>query len=117
MGSDGRVLGKALRATEDAQGDYGASFAAGLLFGYSFGQTQFNIGFTPGIQAFTAAVLGGIGNIRGALLGGLALGLVQNISGGCFGTEWQDVATFAILVLVLMFRPTGILSKSVGGTT
>jgi branched-chain amino acid transport system permease protein len=91
--------------------------AAGLLFGYSFGQTQFNIGFTPGIQAFTAAVLGGIGNIRGALLGGLALGMIQNISGGCFGTQWQDVATFAILVLVLMFRPTGILSKGVGGTT
>jgi branched-chain amino acid transport system permease protein len=91
--------------------------AAGLLFGYSFGQTSFAIGFTPGIQAFTAAVLGGIGNIRGALLGGLALGLVQNISGGCFGTQWQDVATFAILVLVLMFRPTGILSRSVGGTT
>ena len=91
--------------------------AAGLLFGFSFGQTQFSIGFTPGIQAFTAAVLGGIGNIRGALVGGLALGLIQNISGGCFGTQWQDVATFVILVLVLMFRPTGILSKSVGGTT
>jgi branched-chain amino acid transport system permease protein len=91
--------------------------AAGLLFGYSFGQTSFAIGFAPGIQAFTAAVLGGIGNIRGALLGGLALGLIQNISGGCFGTQWQDVATFAILVLVLMFRPTGILSRSVGGTT
>lgn len=89
--------------------------AAGLLFGFSFGQTQFSIGFTPGIQAFTAAVLGGIGNVRGALVGGLVLGLVQNISGGCFGTQWQDVATFAILVFVLMFRPTGILSKSVGG--
>jgi branched-chain amino acid transport system permease protein len=83
--------------------------AAGLLYGFSFGRTQFDIGFLPGIKAFTAAVLGGIGNIRGALVGGLALGLIENISAGCFGTQWKDVAAFAILVLVLMFRPTGIL--------
>ena len=91
--------------------------AAGLLFGYSFGRTVFFIGFLPGIKAFTAAVLGGIGSIRGALLGGLALGLIENISAGCFGAQWRDVSAFTILVLVLMFRPTGIFAEGVGGKT
>ena len=89
--------------------------AAGLLYGYSFGRTTFDIGFLPGIKAFTAAVLGGIGNIRGALAGGLALGLIENISAGCFGAQWKDVSSFLILVLVLMFRPTGIFSEGLGG--
>ena len=88
---------------------------AGLLYGYSYGRTTFDIGFLPGIKAFTAAVLGGIGNIRGALAGGLALGLIENISAGCLGAQWKDVSSFVILVLVLMFRPTGIFSGSLGG--
>lgn len=89
--------------------------AAGLLFGFSFGRTQFDIGFLPGIKAFTAAVLGGIGDIRGALVGGMVLGFAENISAGCFGTQWRDVAAFTILVLVLMFRPTGLLNRGLGG--
>jgi branched-chain amino acid transport system permease protein len=90
--------------------------AAGLLYGFSFGRTAFDIGFLPGIKAFTAAVLGGIGNLRGALVGGLALGLIENISAGCFGTQWKDVSAFAILVLVLMFRPTGLFRQGIGGS-
>jgi branched-chain amino acid transport system permease protein len=82
--------------------------AAGLLFGMAFGRTQWNIGFLPGIKAFTAAVMGGIGSIRGALVGGLALGLMENISAGCFGTHWRDVVAFVLLVGVLMVRPSGL---------
>ena len=84
---------------------------AGLLFGWSFGVTRFQIGFLPGVKAFTAAVLGGIGNIRGALLGGLLLGVFENVAAGCFGIQWRDVVAFLILVLVLMFRPTGLLGE------
>ncbi|MEX2393982.1 MAG: branched-chain amino acid ABC transporter permease [Actinomycetota bacterium] len=86
--------------------------AAGLLFGMSFGRTQWRIGFLPGIKAFTAAVLGGIGSIRGALAGGLLLGMMENVSAGCFGTQWRDVVAFVVLVAVLMFRPTGIFGES-----
>ncbi|HVE93097.1 MAG TPA: branched-chain amino acid ABC transporter permease [Actinomycetota bacterium] len=82
--------------------------AAGLLFGMSYGRTRFDIGFLPAIKAFTAAVLGGIGSIRGALVGGLILGLLENVSAGCFGTQWRDVVAFVILVGVLMVRPTGL---------
>jgi branched-chain amino acid transport system permease protein len=71
------------------------------------------IGFFPGIKAFTAAVLGGIGNIRGAMLGGLVLGMVEAYSVPCFGTQWVDVTAFVVLVLVLMFRPTGLLGEQV----
>ncbi|ASR37177.1 branched-chain amino acid ABC transporter permease [Prauserella marina] len=71
-------------------------------------------GFLLGIKAFTAAVLGGIGNLRGALLGGLLLGLMENYGQSLFGGEWKDVVAFALLVLILMFRPTGILGESLG---
>ena len=63
--------------------------AAGVLYGVFFTQAQFNMGFIPGIKAFTAAVLGGIGNVRGAMLGGLLLGLVENLGVACIGTQWQ----------------------------
>jgi branched-chain amino acid transport system permease protein len=89
--------------------------AAGVLYGMFFGQTRFDLGFIPGIKAFTAAVLGGIGNIRGALVGGLLLGVVENVGSGCFGNQWKDVIAFVMLVGVLMFRPTGILGEGVGG--
>lgn len=83
----------------------------GLLFGWSFGVTRFEIGFTQGIKAFTAAVLGGIGNIRGAAAGGLLLGVFENVAAGCFGTQWRDVVAFGILVAVLMFKPTGLFGE------
>jgi branched-chain amino acid transport system permease protein len=88
--------------------------AAGTLFGVFFEAARYNIGFLPGIKAFTAAVLGGIGNIRGALLGGLLLGLLENWGSAVLGAEWKDVFAFTILVLVLMFRPTGLLGESLG---
>ena len=89
--------------------------AAGLLYVLVLGAPAYwFIGFQPGIKAFTAAVLGGIGNIRGAMLGGLLLGLVEAYSVPCFGEQWKNVTAFAVLVLVLMFRPTGILGERVG---
>lgn len=74
----------------------------------------YNGGFLLGIKAFTAAVLGGIGNLRGALVGGLLLGLVENYGQSLFGGEWKDIVAFVVLVVVLMFRPTGILGESLG---
>ncbi|MEA2827287.1 MAG: branched-chain amino acid transport system permease protein [Actinomycetota bacterium] len=88
--------------------------AAGTLFGIFFEAARFDIGFLPGIKAFTAAVLGGIGNIRGALLGGLLLGLMENWGSTVLGGEWKDVFAFTVLVLVLLFRPTGLLGESLG---
>lgn len=85
---------------------------AALLWGLRF-STRFDVGFLPGIKAFTAAVLGGIGNIRGALLGGLTLGVIENIGAGCFGDAWKDVIAFTVLVAVLLFRPTGLLGEEV----
>ena len=86
--------------------------AAGTLFGIFFETARYNIGFLPGIKAFTAAVLGGIGNIRGALLGGFALGLLENWGATVLGGQWKDVFAFSVLVLVLLFRPTGLLGES-----
>ena len=71
-------------------------------------------GFVLGIKAFSAAVLGGIGNLRGALLGGLLLGVMENYGQAVFGTQWRDVVAFVLLVLVLLVRPTGILGESLG---
>lgn len=90
--------------------------AGGTLSAIFFEQARYNIGFLPGIKAFTAAVLGGIGNIRGALLGSLLLGLLENYGSAVLGGQWKDVFAFAILVLVLMFRPTGLLGESLGRT-
>jgi branched-chain amino acid transport system permease protein len=74
----------------------------------------YNGGFLLGIKAFVAAVLGGIGNLRGALLGGLILGLAENYGQTLFGGGWRDVVAFVLLIVVLMFRPTGILGESLG---
>lgn len=87
--------------------------AAGFLFGLQNG-VIYTMGFTPGLKAFTAAVLGGIGNIRGAVLGGLILGVVESMSVSCINTDWIDVTAFGILVLVLLIRPTGILGERLG---
>jgi branched-chain amino acid transport system permease protein len=85
---------------------------AGVLYAMEFENVNYRIGFVLGIKAFTAAVLGGIGNIRGALLGGIVLGLVENWSAIFFGSQWKDVIAFVILVVVLLFRPTGVLGES-----
>ncbi|MBA3655442.1 MAG: branched-chain amino acid ABC transporter permease [Actinobacteria bacterium] len=88
--------------------------AAGMLYAVFLETVKFNIGFFPGIKAFTAAVLGGIGNVRGALVGGLALGLLEQWGATVLGGQWKDVFAFAVLVLVLMFRPTGLLGETLG---
>jgi branched-chain amino acid transport system permease protein len=88
---------------------------AGSLYALRFGNVVWNMGFIPGIKAFTAAVLGGIGNIRGAMLGGLLLGLIENLSTVCIGAEWKNVIAFTLLPLVLIFRPTGIMGERIGG--
>jgi branched-chain amino acid transport system permease protein len=88
---------------------------AGFLFGTNL-QVEFTMGFLPGITAFAAAVLGGIGNVRGAMLGGLTLGVVESFTVELWGDAWRYVGGFAVLVLVLMFRPTGILGERVGRT-
>jgi branched-chain amino acid transport system permease protein len=87
---------------------------AAVLASMRTGYTRFNIGFFLGIKAFSAAVLGGIGNLRGALLGGLLLGLIENYGAALFGTEWKDAIAFLVLVVLLMFRPTGLLGESLG---
>ncbi|WP_049821297.1 branched-chain amino acid ABC transporter permease [Kineococcus radiotolerans] len=89
--------------------------AAALLYLVHIGVTRYNVGFILGIKAFTAAVLGGIGNIRGALVGGLVLGLAENYA-TFFGlaSSWKDVVSFLLLIVVLLFRPTGILGESLG---
>jgi branched-chain amino acid transport system permease protein len=91
----------------------GAALAAvaGLMFLIYYGVIDFYIGFLAGIKAFTAAVLGGIGSLPGAMLGGLLIGLIETFWSAYFTIEYKDVAAFAILVLVLIFRPTGLLGK------
>ena len=91
----------------------GAALAAvaGMLFLMYYGVIDFFIGFLAGIKAFTAAVLGGIGSLPGAMLGGLLIGLIEVFWAGYFSSEYKDVAAFAILVLVLIFRPSGLLGK------
>jgi branched-chain amino acid transport system permease protein len=95
--------------------------AAGFLFGSAFVFSN-TMGFIPGIKAFAAAVLGGIGNIRGAMMGGLLLGIAENIvptapwvgANQWIGFTWTDVVAFVILILILVFRPTGILGERLG---
>jgi branched-chain amino acid transport system permease protein len=88
--------------------------AAATLWGVFLHFTQWNIGFIPGLKAFTAAVLGGIGNLRGAMAGGLILGLAEAYGSAALGAQWRDVIAFVVLVGVLMFRPTGIFGERVG---
>jgi branched-chain amino acid transport system permease protein len=92
---------------------------AGVLYGLHFGKMDPFSGFIPGIKAFTAAVLGGIGNIPGAMLGGLLLGLIEVLAGtylpimtdGAIGNEYKDITAFGILILILIFRPSGLLGR------
>ena len=91
----------------------GAALAAvaGMMFVLYYGVIDFYIGFVAGIKAFTAAVLGGIGSLPGAMLGGLLIGLIETFWSAYFTIEYKDVAAFSILILVLIFMPTGLLGK------
>ena len=94
---------------------------AGVLFGVQYSLVNPYTGFIPGLKAFTAAVLGGIGNIPGAMIGGLVLGLLEAfaasylslLTGGAFGAEYKDIFAFSILILILIFRPKGLLGEIV----
>jgi branched-chain amino acid transport system permease protein len=95
--------------------------AAGVLFGVQYGLINPYSGFIPGLKAFTAAVLGGIGNIPGAMAGGLVLGILEAfaasylsiLTGGAFGAEYKDIFAFSVLILILIFRPRGLLGEVV----
>lgn len=87
--------------------------AAGVLVGMYYGSIKYNIGFIYGIKAFTAAVLGGIGNIPGAMIGGFTLGVLESLGAGYISSQYKDVFAFVILILVLIFKPRGILGEKV----
>jgi branched-chain amino acid transport system permease protein len=101
----------------------GAALAAvaGVMWGANYASAQFAMGFTPGLKAFSAAVLGGIGNIYGAMLGGILLGLIESLgagyigdlTGGFFGSNYQDIFAFVVLIIVLTLRPSGIMGERV----
>jgi branched-chain amino acid transport system permease protein len=125
-------LGKAMRATAqdrdaaqlmgiDINRTISATFfigaalagAGGLVYALYFNSIRFDLGFSAGLIAFTAAVLGGIGNIEGAALGGLMIGVIQALNARYVSASWSDVVIFGILILVLVFRPTGLLGMRV----
>lgn len=85
--------------------------AAGVMVAMYYGLVNFSIGYLAGMKAFTAAVLGGIGNIPGAMVGGVILGLVESFGAGYISSEYKDLFAFAVLVLILILRPTGILGQ------
>jgi len=105
------LLGVNVDRTISATFVIGAALAAvaGVMVTLYYGVIDFYIGFIAGIKAFTAAVLGGIGSLPGAMLGGLLIGLIEAFWSGCVNFAYKDVAVFAVLVLVLIFRPTGLL--------
>ncbi|WP_086381930.1 branched-chain amino acid ABC transporter permease [Caballeronia sordidicola] len=94
---------------------------AGIMIASEYGNAHFYMGFIPGLKAFTAAVLGGIGNLGGAMVGGILLGLIEQLgagyigelTGGVFGSNYQDVFAFMVLIIVLVFRPSGLLGERV----
>jgi branched-chain amino acid transport system permease protein len=133
-------LGRAMRATAEnpriaglmgvnANQVIAATFAigaalaavAGVLVAMNYNIAQFSMGFIPGLKAFTAAVLGGIGNLPGAVLGGLLLGVIESLgagyigdlTGGFLGSHYQDIFAFVVLIVVLVFRPSGIMGERV----
>ncbi len=123
-------MGKAMRATADDRvaallmginpnrtimwafliGSFLAAIG-GTLFGMYYGTINFHDGYLVGLKAFTAAVLGGIGNIPGAMLGGLLIGLVEGLGAGYISSEWKNVFAFVILILVLLIKPSGLLGE------
>jgi len=86
--------------------------AGGFVSGVYYGSTWFYNGFEAGLKAFTAAVLGGIGNVAGAMLGGFVIGMVESLTAGFISQQWATVAVFLLLVLVLIFRPSGLLGEA-----
>ncbi len=84
---------------------------AGILMGLYNNQIRYDMGFIPGIKGFTAAILGGVGNIRGALIAGLFMGLAESVLVGYFSSAYRDVFTFAILIIILLVRPQGLLGE------
>jgi branched-chain amino acid transport system permease protein len=130
--TDRTRLGKAMRATAqdrdaaqlmgiDINGTIAATFfigavlagAGGTMFGLYYNTTIFDLGFSAGLVAFTAAVFGGIGNIYGAAIGGLVIGMIQSFWDGYFDSAWTQVIIFTILIIILVFRPTGIMGMRV----
>jgi len=85
--------------------------AAGVMFGLYLGVTYYFMGFLAGLKAFTAAVIGGIGSIPGAMLGGLIIGLVESFAIGYVGGQWSDIVIFGLFILFMLFRPTGLLGS------
>jgi branched-chain amino acid transport system permease protein len=85
--------------------------AAAVMYGLYNNNTTFTLGFSAGLKAFTAAVLGGIGNITGATLGGFMLGLLASLTVTIFGGQWENVGVFSLLVIILVFKPTGLLGE------
>lgn len=87
--------------------------AAGLMVGLYYGQVNFTMGWVYGLKAFTAAILGGIGNIPGAMVGGILLGVIEALGAAYISIAWKDAIAFLILILILIFRPTGLLGERV----
>ncbi|MCG8636444.1 MAG: branched-chain amino acid ABC transporter permease [Desulfobacterales bacterium] len=94
----------------------GLAAAAGIMYGLYYGSVKYDMGFVPGIKAFAAAVLGGIGNITGAMIGGLIIGMVEIFGAGYISGEYKDVFAFIILIGVLYFKPTGIMGENIDDT-
>ena len=103
----------------------GLGAVAGILYSSFYGVATFTMGFVIGLKAFTAAILGGIGSIPGAVLGGFLLGIIETfgtawlpvLTGGLIGTEYRDIFAFSVLVLILLFRPAGLLGEHVSEET
>jgi branched-chain amino acid transport system permease protein len=99
----------------------GLAALAGVMYAANYGSEQHTMGFLPGLKAFTAAVFGGIGNLAGAMVGGVLLGLIESLgagyigdfTGGVLGSHYQDIFAFIVLILVLTVRPQGLLGERV----
>ncbi len=91
----------------------GLGGVAGMIVGLYYGSFDFTLGWTYGLKAFIAAIMGGIGNIPGAMLGGMLLGIIETLGAGYISPQWKDVIAYAILILILIFRPTGLLGERV----
>ncbi|MEK7823185.1 MAG: branched-chain amino acid ABC transporter permease, partial [Nitrospirota bacterium] len=90
----------------------GLAAAAGIMVAMYYGLVNYSIGYIVGIKAFTAAVLGGIGSVPGAMLGGLILGLIESLGAGYLSSEYKDAYAFIVLILILLIKPTGLLGKT-----